>query len=105
MATFPETRAKVTTSGADTDTVLVAAPAAGKVIVVTKVFVATLTANVVDLGPAGAAEMKLYMGANAVFDSPHPGEQFRCLTAGALTYTTSAAVATFIAVNYRVEDA
>lgn len=97
-------QANAQTATAQTDTELVAAQT-GRTIKVASVFVSSAAAMTVTL-ESGTATRKLeaYVGANSTFDAAGGagGFLFECAAGEALTFTTSAAGATFVSVSYVV---
>lgn len=91
-------------STAQTDKQLVAAPGAGKRIVVQSIFVSTDTAQTVSL-ESGTSTLKWRQFAAANGGHTHAGKpSFECDENAALTYTSSAAGNIFVAVHYEIDD-
>lgn len=94
-----------TQSTAQTNTELIAAPGAGKQIVVYAVFVSSDTAQTISLesGTTGL-RWRQYVAANGGQVALGGGQHlFTCANNAALTYTTSAAGNVFVSVNYKME--
>lgn len=107
MPTTPHLRATDDVALVQTNTTLVAAPGAGKKIVVTAIYLSADTAMRVDLESNGAASpsWSQFVGANGGSVTSGRGEVFSCGTNESLTWSSGLAGNVFIAVNYRVEDA
>ena len=89
-------------STAQTDTSLVAAPGAGKQIVVDTVYVSTDTAQTISLESGNSTlRWRQYAAANGGHIQAG-SDLFRCADNEALTYTSSATGNIFVAVNYRI---
>ncbi len=91
-------------STAQTDTSLVAAPGAGKYVVVDSVFVSTDTQQTVSF-ESGTSTLKWrqYAAANGGHLASYR-EMFECDVNEALTYTSSAAGNVFVAIKYHIQS-
>jgi hypothetical protein len=97
-------RARNKSAVAETDTVLVAAPEADEQIVVYQVFVSCSSADEVIFEDETAEVWSQEAGAGGGHVAPFTGEPWFACTAGeALTYTTTVADTTVVAVNYAIE--
>lgn len=92
------------TAAAQTDTELVAAPGAGRQIVVTLVYITSDSAEEVTFeSSTGNLRWKAFLSAQSTTSAVDASrELFRCNPNEALTYTTTATGDTFVSVDYHI---